>query len=87
MKSVHDNILIELTVRTYIIVLRFASAAWINLATGGGGWELRMKYKYIRRSGKMNSSPVTAMAEVVGVQHGCTYLIKIPGNLKIVVTD
>ena len=42
-----------------------------------------MKYKYIRRSGKMNSSPVTAMAEVVGVQYGCTYTIKIPGNCEI----
>ena len=30
----------------------------------------------------MNSSPVTAMAEVVGVQYGCTYTIKIPGNIS-----
>ena len=41
-----------------------------------------MKYKYIRRSGKMNSSPVTVMAELVGVESGCTYTIKIPGNLN-----
>ena len=63
-----------------INVHRFTSRAWISLATGGSSWELRIKYRYIRRSGKTNSSPVTAMAEVVGVQHGCTYLIKIPGK-------
>ena len=60
---------------------RFASGNWMTLVVGRrSDWELRMKYKYIRRSGKMNSSPVTAMGEVVGVQSGCTYLIKIPGR-------
>ena len=62
-----------------LLILRFAGNAWISLATGSRGWEVRIKYRHIIRSGKMNSSPVTAMAEVVGVQSGCTYTIKIPG--------
>ena len=66
----------------YICIYRFAGGNWLSTLVVGGNahWELRIKYRYIRRSGKTNSSPVTAMAEIVGVQHGCTYLIKIPGK-------
>ena len=70
--------------RTYSseFIDRFADGNWLSTLVIGSSsnWELRIKYRYIIRSGKMNSSPVTAMAEVVGVQYGCSYLIKIPGN-------
>ena len=61
--------------------------SWVTMASGNrSSWELRISYRYTETLGALNSSPVTAMAEVVGVQSGCSYTIKIPGNNRVYVT-
>lgn len=70
--------------RTVTVCLpdRYAGYAWIGLQIGGGGWEVRVKGNVSQRadSGRVNTSPVTAVLPVIRLQQGCNHTIEIPGT-------
>ena len=49
--------------------------------SGGGSWEVRVKGNLTQRedTGRINSSPVSAISPIVRLQHGCNHTIEIPG--------
>ena len=60
---------------------RYTGGNWISLVQGGGGWEVRVKGNLSPRtdSGRINSSPTTAVSPVFRLRHGATHTITIPG--------
>ncbi|XP_062621620.1 uncharacterized protein LOC134283182 [Saccostrea cucullata] len=58
----------------------FTGGGWISLVSGGGSWEMRTTIDLNRRrdTGKINSSPVSAMPPIIRLQHGCEHNITIP---------
>ena len=48
---------------------------------GGGWWEVRVKVDLTLRAdtGRINTSPVTAVLPIIRLQHGCSHTIQIPG--------
>lgn len=61
---------------------RFRSSAWINtlLVGGGSDWSVITTINLNPRqdNGRINHSPVSAMAPIMRLQFGCTYTIRIP---------
>ena len=52
-----------------------------SLVYGGGNWEVRVKMNLnhtLSVGRRMNSSPVTKMAPVIRLQHGCNHTIVVP---------
>lgn len=49
------------------------------------GWELRVKGNLSRRAdnGLINTSPISTMAPIVRLQHGCNHTIVIPGRAEM----
>ena len=64
------------------IINSFQGKAWISLVSGGGRWEIRMAVNLTLRNdtGKLNTSPISAMTPIVRLQHGCNHTIVIPGK-------
>lgn len=69
------------------LIVRYSSWAWISLVVGGSeaGWELRIKGNLTQRAdnGLINTSPISTMAPIVRLQHGCNHTIVIPGKENI----
>ena len=59
---------------------RYTGRAWIGLVTGGDNWEVRVKGNLTVRpdTGRINTSPVTAVSPILRLQHGCNHTIDIP---------
>ncbi|CAG2216655.1 unnamed protein product [Mytilus edulis] len=57
-----------------------SSCCWISLAEGGSDWRMRTTANLTARqdTGKINSSPISAMQPVVRFSYGCDYTLKIP---------
>ncbi|CAC5424638.1 unnamed protein product [Mytilus coruscus] len=58
----------------------FSSCCWISLVEGGSDWMMRTTANLTVRqdTGKINSSPISAMQPVVRFSYGCDYTLKIP---------
>ncbi|XP_071124643.1 integrin beta-like protein C [Mytilus edulis] len=58
----------------------FSSCCWIPLVEGSSDWRMRTTANLTVRqdTGKINSSPVSAMQPVVRFSYGCDYTLKIP---------
>ncbi|XP_062587636.1 uncharacterized protein LOC134249283 [Saccostrea cucullata] len=58
----------------------FEGGDWISLVSGGGSWQMRTTVDLNRRrdTGKINSSPVSAMPPIIRLQQGCEHNITIP---------
>lgn len=58
----------------------FSGGDWISLLSGGGSWEMRTTVDLNQRrdTGKINSSPVSAMPPTIRLQQGCEHNITIP---------
>ncbi|XP_076109824.1 integrin beta-like protein C [Mytilus galloprovincialis] len=58
----------------------FSSCCWISLAEGGSWWMMRTTANLTIRhdTGKINSSPISAMQPIVRFSRGCDYTLKIP---------
>ena len=56
------------------------------MVAGGSGWELRVKGNLSRRAdnGLINTSPISTMAPIVRLQHGCNHTIVIPGKAEMI---
>lgn len=61
---------------------RYASGDWTTLVLGGGGWEVRVAVSLTQRedTGRINTSPVTALFGKVHLQPTCNHTVNIPGN-------
>lgn len=69
-----------------MIPCRYRSGAWINLVKGGNKWSMRTTANLTVRadSGKVNSSPISAMKPITRMKQGCQYSVQIPGTVNIV---
>ncbi|CAC5424636.1 unnamed protein product [Mytilus coruscus] len=58
----------------------FTGCCWINLVEGGSNWMMRTTADLNKRkdTGKINSSPISAMQPIVRFNYGCDYTLKIP---------
>lgn len=63
-------------------LISYSSCCWISLANGGSSWLLSTTVNLTRRqdNGKINSSPISAMAPIVRHQQGCPKTITIPAE-------
>nr|XP_058969359.1 uncharacterized protein LOC131795764 [Pocillopora verrucosa] len=63
-------------------LISYSSCCWISLANGGSSWLLSTTVNLTRRQddGKINSSPISAMAPIVRHQQGCPKTITIPAE-------
>nr|XP_058952658.1 uncharacterized protein LOC131780054 isoform X2 [Pocillopora verrucosa] len=64
-------------------LISYSSCCWISLANGGNGdWLLSTTVNLTRRqdSGKINSSPISAISPIVRHQQGCPKTITIPAE-------
>ncbi|XP_027056484.1 uncharacterized protein LOC113683445 [Pocillopora damicornis] len=64
-------------------LISYTSCCWISLANGGNGdWLLSTTVNLTRRqdSGKINSSPISAISPIVRHQQGCPKTITIPAE-------
>ena len=59
---------------------RYTGGDWIALVRGGGSWEVRVKGNLTVRpdTGRINTSPITAISPILRLQHGCNHTIDIP---------
>ncbi|XP_071124630.1 integrin beta-like protein C [Mytilus edulis] len=58
----------------------FTGCCWITLVEGGSSWVMRTTADLNKRkdTGKINSSPISAMQPIVRFNYGCDYTLKIP---------
>ncbi|CAC5424640.1 unnamed protein product [Mytilus coruscus] len=58
----------------------FSSCCWISLVEGGSSWMMRTTANLTVRqdTGKINTSPISAMQPIVRFSYGCDYTLKIP---------
>ncbi|XP_052062244.1 integrin beta-like protein C isoform X2 [Mytilus californianus] len=58
----------------------FSGCCWINLVEGGSSWKMRTIADLTIRNdtGKINSSPISAMQPIIRFSYGCDYTLKIP---------
>ena len=79
--------LLSFHVRIYIYGFRFRGRSWARLVEGGdnSGWEVRVKGGLSPRpdSGRINSSPITAVSPVIKLRQGVTHTITIPGERQV----
>ena len=69
----------------FYVFFSYSGNAWIGgLRSGGGSWRLQTLANLTIRSdiGMINSSPLTATAPIISLQHGCNHTIEIPGNVS-----
>lgn len=61
---------------------RYTGGDWISLVRGGGNWEVRVKGNLTVRpdTGRINTSPITAVPPILRLQHGCNHTIDLPGS-------
>ena len=70
---------------SFFVFFSYSGNAWIDgLRSGGGRWRLQTLANLTIRSdiGMINSSPLTATAPIISLQHGCNHTIQIPGNVS-----
>ena len=63
-----------------VFVYRYTGGNWISLVRGGGSWEVRVKGNLTVRpdTGRINTSPITAISPILRLQHGCNHTINVP---------
>ena len=65
--------------------IRYAGIAWISLESGGNDWEVRVRVDLTTRAdtGRINTSPTSAISPIVRLQYGCSHTIVIPGTVVL----
>ncbi|CAC5400905.1 unnamed protein product [Mytilus coruscus] len=63
-----------------VFQFRYGSCCWISLVVGSGSWVLLATADLSVRqdTGKINTSPVSAMQPIVRFKYGCSYSLRIP---------
>ena len=72
---------------TILFPYSFTGQNWISTLVYGAdsSWEVRVKGNLTQRAdtGKINTSPISAMPPIVHLQHGCNYTIEVPGKSTV----
>ena len=59
------------------------------MAGADGDWEVRVRVDLTTRAdtGRINTSPTSAISPIVRLQYGCSHTIVIPGSLHIYINN